>query len=257
MKPAKKILDYNFEGRANSIEELFSSIKNGRFTLDGRDLIINGNLLLAGLDLISLVGCPQVVMGNFSCLRNHLKTLEGGPTHVTGYYNCAHNNLISLKGAPQHIANNFYCNNNQLPTLADGPVKVEGGYDCQENRLTSLVGCAEVIEGDFNALGNSHLVSLKGGPRFVGGDVYLSDCSNLTSIRDIYLHLPEVHGSINLVRVPVKGPLLGLLQIKGLRGIALDDKKLVAILNKHLPNGDIFECAVELAEAGYNQQAKL
>jgi len=48
-----------FKGEAHSVNELLASIENGRFTLDGRKLVVHGILQLDSLGLTSLVGCPQ------------------------------------------------------------------------------------------------------------------------------------------------------------------------------------------------------
>jgi hypothetical protein len=101
------------------------------------------------------------------------------------------------------------------------------------------------------------LVSLEGGPSFVGGDVHLSHCPKLTSLQNIHLHFPEVHGSFVLVNTNVREHMLGLLLVRGLRDITINNSKLSFILGKYLNGGNILACALELIEAGYEEQAKL
>jgi hypothetical protein len=272
------ILNHRFKGKARSVKELLASIKNGQFTLDGRKLIVRGDLVLKNLNLTSLLGCPQHVMGDFSCTHNKLKTLEGAPREVNGSFDCSRNKLKTLAGAPLRVDGNFMCYSNKLKTLEGGPIEVGGSYICNYNELTSLhgmplnikdnfwcnnnqlisfAGCARFIKGDLHCYNNQLLTSLEGGPNFVGGDVNLAGCVKLTSIQNIHLHFPEVHGIFSFFLTNVKEHMLGLPLVRGLQGISLNDKKLEAILRKYLNGGNIFACALELYEAGYEKQAKL
>jgi hypothetical protein len=244
-----------FKGKARSVEELIASIKDGRFTLDGSHLVVKGNFSLNNNQLTSLIGCPQVIKGNFSCWHNLLKTLEGGPREVDGNYNCSYNRLVSLNGAPRHIKGDFWCDDNPLASLEGGPELVDGSYDCSRTELTSLVGCARIVKGNLYA-GNKYLTSLEGCPRFVGKKAFFQFCKNLTSIKNIESYLPEARG-IFLQGTPISGPLLGLLRVKGLGRVELGDHKLMSILNKYLPDGNLLACAMELVEAGYEEQARL
>jgi len=244
-----------FKGKASSVKELILSIRDGRFTLDGSHLVVAGNFLLVSNQLTSLIGCPQVIKGSFSCRHNLLKTLEGGPREVDGNYDCSYNELVFLNGAPRHIKGDFWCDDNPLPSLEGGPELVDGSYDCSRTKLTSLVGCARIVKGNLLA-GNKHLASLEGGPRFVGKKAFFQFCKSLTSIKNIESHLPQARG-LSLEGTPISGPLLGLLRVKGLRQVELDDYKLMSILNKYLPEGNLLACALELIKAGYEEQAKL
>jgi len=248
-----------FEGKARSVRELIASVRDGRFTLDGRHLVVENNLELDGLKLTSLIGCPQVIRGYFTCTNNKLMTLVGGPTEVGGDYHCSRNQLVTLESAPQRISGNFMCDYNKLPSLKGGPIEVAGSYGCSYNRLTSLVGCAQTIGKNLIAGGNKYLTSLEGGPRFVGGGVFLEFCKGLTSLQNVHLHLPEALAIFlsRVPRVPITGPLLGLLLVKNLRRVVLDDDRLASILNKYLPGGNPLACAIELIEAGYEEHARL
>jgi hypothetical protein len=269
-----------FRGEARSVEELLASIKDGRFTLDGRKLVVHDDLSLGRLGLTSLIGCPQRVQGGFSCANNKLETLEGAPQEVGSHFMCYSNQLKTLKGAPPRVGGGFVCNDNQLKTLEGGPVEVGSHYICSNNKLTSLKGMPRIINGDFWCYGNQLtsfegcaqtiqgglycqknrlLVSLEGGPSFVDGDVDLSNCSKLTSLQNIHLHFPEVHGSFILVNTNVRKHMLGLILVRGLKDINIDDTKLWSILHKYLNKGNnhLLTCALELADAGYDEQAKL
>jgi len=267
-----------FKGEASSVNELLASIEDGRFTLDGRKLVVPGDLLLMRCGLTSLLGCPQHVQGNFICTYNKLETLEGAPQQVGGHFICYRNQLKTLRGAPQQIDGGFDCSFNQLETLEDGPIKVGRSYSCNNNKLISLKGmpssingdfscgnnlltsfdsCARTIKGNLYSFNNKLLTSLEGGPSFVGKDVRLDNCPRLISLQNIHLYFPEIRGSFELINTGVKEHMLGLLLVRGLRDIILDDAKLGAILRKYLNKGNLLVCALELAEAGYEKQAKL
>jgi len=267
-----------FSGKARSVKELLASIKDGRFTLDGRKLIVRGDLSLTRLRLTSLLGCPQRVYGDFDCSYNKLRTLEGAPQEVKGSFSCRNNMLTTLAGVPRHVGDYFDCSINLLKTLEGGPFKVGGSYDCSfnklsvlngmprvikgdvfchNNQLTSFEGCARTIKGSLYGHHNKLLTSLEGGPNFVGRNVKLTNCQKLTSLYNIYLHFPEVRGSFDFTDTDVKKHILGLLRVRKLQGVVLNNKKLEAILNKHLNGGNLLACALELVEAGYEEQAKL
>jgi hypothetical protein len=249
-------MSHSFNGKASSVSELISSIKNGFFTLDGRHLVIEDNLNLSRLNLASLVGCPQVIGGYFSCTNNKLMTLVGGPTDVGSDYYCEYNQLVSLKGAPRHIKGEFWCGHNKLSSLKYGPITVYGSYACGYNLINSLDGCAKIIKNHLISVGNKYLTSLEGGPRSVGGSVFLDFCKNIKSLHNIHVHLPEAR-AIFLSEVTINGPILGLLRVKGLKSVELDNHKLKNIINKYLPEGNYLACAMELIESGYKEHAKL
>jgi hypothetical protein len=189
-----------FKGEARSIEKLLASIKNGRFTLDGRKLVVRGDLSLTGLGLTSLLGCPRYVSGEFDCSNNELKTLEGAPQEV-GSFDCSHNKLFSLEGGPQKVKKNFNCCGNKLKTLIGAPQKIGRGFDCTNNNIQTLKGGPQEVGAyficDFNKLetleggpikvgaayscSNNKLISLKGAPHVVDGDFYCSK-NQLTSL---------------------------------------------------------------------------
>jgi hypothetical protein len=243
-----------FKGEATSIKELIASIKNGRFTLDGRKLRIPGNLSLDRLGLTSLVGCPQYVEGSFSCRENKLETLEGGPQEVGNDYICTKNRLKTLAGAPEKVNGEFNCSVNKLPNLENCPKIVKGNFYCAKNKLTSFVGCPEIINGEFHAYNNLELISLEGAPKCVRDSVFLEDCDKLTSFKDIHLYFPEVRHTFTL---DIKKDMLGLFKIRGLKYIITFNDELDDILNKYLKSRDIVGCAVKLIEAGYEEQARV
>jgi hypothetical protein len=74
-----------------SVGGTFSCTKKGLKTLQGCPTEVGEGFLVAGNDLTSLAGCPQVVPGHFICSEN-------GPDVVKGEFWCSGNPLTSLKG---------------------------------------------------------------------------------------------------------------------------------------------------------------
>jgi hypothetical protein len=155
------------------------------------------------------------------------------------------------------VGNYYKCSNNKLTSLKGMPRTINGDFWCFKNRLTSFEGCARTIKGNLNGNNNKLLTSLEGGPSFVGGNVHLFNCPKLTSLQNIHLHFPEVHGSFDLINTNVSEHMLGLLLVRGLWSVVINDAKLSSILRKHLNGRNLIACALELVEAGYEEQAKL
>jgi hypothetical protein len=224
----------------------------------GAPQLVNGDFNCSYNGLKTLAGAPQFVGGDFICSNNQLKALKGGPQQVNGNFNCSYNQLETLEGGPVKVRNTYFCNNNKLTTLKGIPNNIGDDLWCSNNQLTSFDGCAEVIKGSLYCHNNELLASIKGAPRFVGKDVRLEGCTKLTSLKNIHLFFQEVHGWFNLTDAGVKRHMLGLLRVRGLQGVVLSDKKLETILRKYFNGGDnLFACALDLIQAGYEEQAKL
>ena len=174
--------------------------------------------------------------GDFYCSRNWLTSLEGAPSHVVGDFYCSHNKLTSLDGAPSHVGNDFYCYSNWLTSLEGAPSHVGGNFYCSYNKLTSLTGT----------------------PSHVGGSFYCDD-NELTSLKDVHKHITEIKGEFYAIKNPIKSHVLGLLLIKGVTGVHLDNKQVAEILNRHLDKGraGMLMAQEELIEAGLEEFAQL
>lgn len=82
--------------------------------------------------------------------------------------------------------------------------------------------------------------------------------NNLTSLHNIHEELKNFEGIASFVDNPIKSHVLGLLKIKGLIGVKLDNKKLQEIINRHLKgNRNVFDCQEELEDAGLGAFAQL
>ena len=77
-----------------------------------------GTINITRRRLESLVGCPEVVSGDFFCARNdELQNLVGGPKHVTGDYSCGSNKITSLEGCASHIGHILSCPDTNITSL--------------------------------------------------------------------------------------------------------------------------------------------
>ena len=174
------------------------------------------------------------------------QTKTGSVAHVYGtvqpetvdnasYIKSAHDPVVitSLEGSPKFVFKNFVCIGHPIKDLKGGPESVLGKMDC----------------------GRCQLTSLEGGPKFLEAGRF--DNNKLTSLHNIHKQLPSVGYSLSFIDNPIKSHVLGLLKIKGLEIVGLDNQELEAIINKHLPEGNIFDCQAELEDAGLEAYAQL
>lgn len=207
---------------------------------------------------------PAAVRFDFDCNDEKLTSLRFAPKEVGGSFLCHRNLLTSLLYAPEKVGAEFCCSNNDLVSLEHGPIKVGDSYECSMNELTSLKGAPAEIGGDFKCRGNK-LTSLEHAPSWIGGGL---ECNRnkLTSLHNIHKHIKHINYMADFSINPIESHVLGLLKIEGLSYIKFvafgySNKVLEAvekIINKHLKNGrNIFDCQVELEDAGYEEYAQL
>lgn len=156
---------------------------------------------------------------NFRCVRANLTSLEGAPKRVHGAFQVQNNALTSMKGGPEYVGGDFDVDNNSLTSFEFSPRDIRGDYFCSSNHITSLEGI------------HKHIDSIDG--HFIAGPVSNEHKATITS------------------------HVLGLLKIKKLQGVDINNRPVEDILDKYLPEGDIIECQQELIEAGFDDFAKL
>ncbi len=143
-------------------------------------------------------------------------------------------------------------------SVADLNIGYNGGnFKCSNSRLASLEGAPSRVNGDFYCY-NNELASLAGASSHVGGDFY---CYNnlLTSLKDVHKIFDEVKGVFDVRGNSIKSHVLGLLLIKGVTRVYLDNKQVEEILNRHLGKGraGMSQAQEELIEAGLEEFAQL
>lgn len=154
--------------------------------------------------LRSLNNSPVKVDGAFKCMYNkNLKSLVGGPKEVKSLNanNCSLRDLSGIPNFSTPLINtgNIDLSSNQLTSLVGLPTKVFGKLSIYNNPgLKTLNGCSEHIKGDFEALWLS-ITNCIGGPKYVGGDLYLHD----TEINSLEGFPKEVTGNVYLGNTPL------------------------------------------------------
>ena len=132
----------------------------------------------------------------------------------------------------------FHCSHNQLTSLEFCPQEVGGEFNCCDNKLTSLEFCPKEVSGDFWCSGNQ-----------------------LTSLTDIHKRLKKMNGIFYANYNPIKSNVIGLMLVAGCKEVKLDNKEVMNIMNKHLPNTKghlgLLECQEELLSAGFEEWAEL
>jgi hypothetical protein len=157
-----------------------------------------------------------------------------------------------------HVAGNFLCSGGDLMTLKGCPTLVDGDFFVDHNQLASLVGGPTAVGLHVTVSGNEQLSSLEGAPQQIGGKLYLQALPNLKSLQNIHKSIKQINGVIDLTGTPIQSNVLGLLMIKKLPSVKMDNKKVMEIINKHLAaDRDIHQCQEELLEAGLANFARL
>ena len=152
---------------------------------------------------------------------------------------CARQFLVGLDGAPDVVNGNFDCDKNQLSSLEGGPSRVTGDFSCNDNDIGTLEFC----------------------PKYIGGDFFAMRCG-LTDLHNIHKKIDYIFDTFVASRNPIKSHVLGLLKIKGLQAVRLENNKVSAILNAHLlglpaDKRDILKCQQVLIDNGFEEYAKL
>ena len=158
-----------------------------------------------------------------------------GIDYKGGIFDCFDSELTSLEGAPSHVGGDFYCSRNKLTSLDGAPSHV-GSFYCSYNKLTSLEGAPSHLDGDFYCYNNK-----------------------LTSLKDVHKHIAEMKGALYASDNPIKSHVLGLLLIKGVTEVILDNAQVAKILNRHLGEGraGMLMAQEDLIEAGLEEFAQL
>jgi len=153
-----------------------------------------------------------------------------------GNFFCANNRLTSIEGAPSHVDGYFNCASNELTSLEGAPSRVDGNFDCAYNKLTSLEGAPSHVNGNFDCAYNE-----------------------LASLKDVHKHIAEIKGIFYALDNPINSHVLGLLLIKGVTKVRLDNKQVEEILNRHFGKGraGMLMAQEELIEAGLEEFAQL
>lgn len=233
--------------------------------------VVQGNFVIKdNIELVSLVGSPYLVTGNFSVTNcNYLKTLDFGPESVAKDYQISGcTSLTSLRGTPKIIKGDFSCTGNKkLKDLTGGPSEIVGDCNLVFSSFESLKGSPASVGGDFNISFNPGIKSLEGCPEKVNGDFNCKHGIGLENLKNINKYIKHIGGKF-ICHAPLKSHVLGLLKIAGLKEVSvsidyLSSKSAITpptvskMLNKYIPEGDLFACQQELIDANLEEFAQL
>lgn len=156
---------------------------------------------------------------------------------------CSSSGLTTLNGCPQHVGNGEF----------------GGDFMCDHNEITSLEGGPRTVGGSYSFSGNDNLDSIQHLAEKIGGNVYAKDLPKLKNLQGIHKILRECGGFFDASGTKLESHVLGLLLVKGLESVKLDNSKVAEIINKHLKMADrnAHECQEELFDAGFANFAKL
>jgi len=194
---------------------------------------VTGSFNIAGSDIETLEGCPQIVGRHFDCSETDIKSFEHGPQQVGGAYkaeNCSY--LASLKG---------------LPRVVPGLLHLGGA-----SNVSTLEGIPEQIGSLF----------LPASP-FNGHNIHkmVKHIKNSVILMD-----PKSYRSTNLLGLLFIDGIRDGFEIKGDRKL---EKFLNAVMdirhveveddpeNPRLPYRDVLDVQEKLIDAGYGKFAKL
>lgn len=231
---------------------------------------------------VDVTGSLMIRSENFTKLPITFGKITGDFTVV----NC--NKLISLENFPHSVKNFFvsFCDN--ITSLEGFPTEVRGITElAQLGGITSFKGLSETLFSDKLRFSSCKNI----GPDFQGlptGLVHfeMSNCSSIKSLKGLpekmvklqLFFLPELLSlefipkeckHLTIVTVPKVRNVLKLLTVKNLDhlSITLDDPnskltrdqkdKMLELLQKYTPLGDIIECQEEFIEAGLKEYARL
>jgi hypothetical protein len=156
---------------------------------------------------------------------------------IEGYFDCSFTNITSLEFAPQYVEGHFSCVGTNIKSLRFAPHYVGASFSGSCTDITSLEFAPQYVGTYFYCV-STKITSLKG----IGKD-YLKEVG--------FIILNDCH--------ELKSNMLGLMLVKGLKGIEFDNNKEIEdIFNRHLSGErDILDCQEELITKGFKEYAKL
>lgn len=151
----------------------------------------------------------------------------------------------------------------------------DGDFSVAHYELKTMQYMPKEVTGAL-IISNNYLKTFEFAPRKIGkslnqnqakGFVLLANYNQSLSLRNISKYIDEINGHASFIMCENDGYVLDLLNIKNLRGVKFceaatwekDTKlyKVQEIINRYLPNGDIFDCQSELMDAGLEEYAAL
>ena len=137
------------KGSPHTVEGLFSCGSNPLSTLEYAPKIVKGKFIVMYTNITTLEYCPMPGE-DLLCNDNKLVSLIGAPKEINGEFNCADNRLRSLKYGPKKVLGSYKCGANRITSFTDFPKEVYGKFDCSDNHLKVLKGRGMVEDFTIN-----------------------------------------------------------------------------------------------------------
>ena len=191
-------------------------------------------------------------------IRNGFFIDDYSDIEIFGEFDISNIGLKSLEGCPKKINGKFNCHSNNLTSLINGPEFVDGDYVVFMNNLKTVEGCPNELNGNFH-LNSNRLSSFEHFPSIIKGNLFFVN-NPITTLHDIHKHIKFMGNDTRMSfnACDIKSNVLGLLKIKGLTQVYLQNKNVENILNKYLSaEKDLLACQQELIEAGFEEYAQL
>lgn len=162
---------------------------------------------------------------------------------VTGDFICSSTSLTQLSGCPQHV----------------GTSEFGGDFMCDHNEISSLEGGPKTVGGSYSCTGCENLESLQHMAEKIGGSVFAQNLPRVKNLQGIHKIVRQCGEVFDTTGTKLESHVLGLLLIKGITSVKMENKEVADIINKHLkqPDRNAHECQEELIDAGFAAFAKL
>ncbi len=162
---------------------------------------------------------------------------------VSGDFICSSTGLTTLRGCPREVGTNEF----------------GGDFMADYNNITSLEGGPRTTGGNYSCTGCDDLESLQHMAEKIGGSIFAQQLPKVKNLQGIHKIVRQCGGVFELTGTKLESHVLGLLMIKGLESVKMDNTQVAEIINKHLkqPDRNAHECQEELIDAGFAAFAKL
>jgi hypothetical protein len=101
---------------------------------------------------------------------------------------------------------------------------IDGGFNADHLLLSSFKNFPRIIKGNFTAYLNK-FTNVEDFPEYVEGNIDISSNKHLKSLSGIHKNLKECNGKLT-IPADLKGGMLGLLKVKGLKKVTFDEDEV-------------------------------
>jgi hypothetical protein len=205
------------------------------------------------------------VLGSLNIYKSSLTSLKGlENTQVTGMVHISSSELKNLEYCPTDFAWHLFVDNcPRLRSLEGLPKSMKQSLTLKNLILPDLTGAPSSVNALY--IEDCKIGSIDGIPERIFGDLSFDD-TMIMSLHDIHKKVKLINGSIYMQRTTITECVLGLLLIKGIKAVYVDNAKsdlrmVMHIINKYLKEPmskqRMIDCQNELIDAGFEEYAQL